>query len=463
MQVRLIVLLAGIFLCQNLHSQTLSQSPYGRYAIGDVLPTTSAQLQALGGVTQVFADSNCLNPAQPASLTSLSAGATVFEAGLIGLSTHYKTGNQDLVGRTSGFGYFGLAFPLIRKKWSAGIYLSPLSNAGYVLKDTVFNAPEGQINFAYKGTGGFSSFSFIQSAQISKDFAVGLSVRYLFGKTDYSSEVTFPGDPNVRSSRITSSSRINDVDFTAGLTFQHRFRKPGYRAVRDTSASALLNTDSLANVARKKRPDRDSLHLKFGATFTPSVRASASDNYLAEAFLESTVDTILLKDKIAGRITTPMQAGAGFVISNCYNRWLFTTDFVYTDWSGFRMFDRIDSVRSSYRISAGLQIFPGPDEKFSNKKLSYFKRIRYRFGGYYSDGNLRLYNQNVAEMGLSIGIGLPVKIATYARRPATSLLNISVTAGQRGTPGKNVLTEQFIRVTVGFSLNDRWFNKSKID
>jgi len=445
--------LAVILLPVYAFSQALSQSPYGRYGLGDVLPPASALLQSLGGVSQVFSDSNSLNPLQPASLTSLSAGITLFEAGIIGLSTRYQTNKQELIGRTTGFGYFAIAFPLIRKKWNAGIVLTPLSNVGYTLKDTLFGTPDGQINFAYKGKGGFSSFAFSQGVQLSKDIALGLSVRYLFGKTDYSSEVTFPDSTNVRRALTTSSNRINDVDFVFGFTAQHRFKKLGSRK---------QNGDITAE-SRKRYSERDSVHLKFGATFTPAVHANASNSYLGEAILGGLpADTILFKDKAPGRITTPMQVGAGIQLKNCYNRWLFTADFVYTDWSGFRMFERVDSVHSSYKVSAGIQILPRPEEKYQGK-TSYLKRIRYRVGGYYSDGYLRLYGENVPEMGLSFGIGLPIKTATYTRRPATSLLNLSITAGQRGDSRKNLLTEQFIRLSVSFSLNDRWFSKSKFE
>jgi hypothetical protein len=190
---------------------------------------------------------------QPASLTSLSSGITLFEAGIIGSSTRYQTKTQELNGRTSGFGYFAIAFPLIKKKWNAGIVLTPLSNVGYVLKDTLYGTPDGQINFAYKGNGGFSSFAFSQAVQLSKDVALGLSCRYLFGKTDYSSDVTFPDSSNVRASKITSSNRINDVDFVAGFTFQHRFRKP---------RSGRQETEMPPEL-RKKFPTRDSVHFKF--------------------------------------------------------------------------------------------------------------------------------------------------------------------------------------------------------
>ena len=153
-----------------------------------------------------------------------------------------------------------------------------------------------------------------------------------------------------------------------------------------------------------------------------------------------------------------MQAAAGFTLANCYNKWLVTTEFRYTDWNGFRVFDKVDSVRSSYRASVGFQWIPKPLEKGK-----YLSKVRYRVGGYYSDGYLRIKNQAVPEMGVSIGFGLPFELQTYARKVATSLVNISVSAGQRGMPQQNLLVERYITVGIGFSLNDRWFNRTRFE
>jgi hypothetical protein len=93
------------------------------------------------------------------------------------------------------------------------------------------------------------------------------------------------------------------------------------------------------------------------------------------------------------------------------------------------------------------------------------KRVRYRFGAYYSDGTIRYRNTVLTEMGLSLGIGLPVKRPRYSSRPkeALNMINIGLEAGQRGATPDNVLRERFIRLTIGFSLNDDWFNKRQYE
>jgi len=66
-------------------------------------------------------------------------------------------------------------------------------------------------------------------------------------------------------------------------------------------------------------------------------------------------------------------------------------------------------------------------------------------------------------MGVSVGFGLPITLRTYGNRSATSLLNFAIIAGQRGQKNANLLVEKFVRLSIGFSLNDKWFNKYKYD
>jgi hypothetical protein len=84
-------------------------------------------------------------------------------------------------------------------------------------------------------------------------------------------------------------------------------------------------------------------------------------------------------------------------------------------------------------------------------------------GGYYSDGMLRINGNNVPEYGLSFGVGLPFTIPTYYRKPVTSMVNLAFTYGQRGNINPNLLAEQFFRVSLSFSLNDRWFVRTRFE
>jgi hypothetical protein len=441
--------------CNLLNAQTLSQSPYGRFGLGDQQHTASPYLQALGGASQAIADSNILNLNQPAALAALESGVTIFEAGLNGTATRYTFSNNVTSGRTAGFGYFGLAFPIIKNKWNMAFALNPLSNVGYVLRDTIADDQSGDIYLSYAGTGGYSSFSWTNGFKIGRNFSLGVNARYLFGRVDYSSRVIFSegignGDKN---SLITRSNRLGGFDFQGGLMYRKYFRKH----------KPAVNADG-----EKSKAKTDSLHLTFGGTFKPLLGVNGSYSYLAESFFGNSPtvggafnDTIAINDKTQGVVNLPMQYGAGITLSNSANKWLLTAEMVYTDWDNFKLFNLRDSVRSSYRAALGFQINPMPT--YNGVKSNYFKRIRYRFGANYSDGMLSINGAAVPEYGLSLGFGLPVTLRTYNTRSATSVLNLAVSLGRRGLKGTNPLVEDYLRVSLSFSLNDRWFRKLQYD
>jgi hypothetical protein len=69
----------------------------------------------------------------------------------------------------------------------------------------------------------------------------------------------------------------------------------------------------------------------------------------------------------------------------------------------------------------------------------------------------------VQEFGFTLGAGIPFDIPTYYRKPARSSVNIALTFGQRGNVVDNPLQERFVRLAISFSLNDRWFVRTRFD
>jgi len=452
----------ALFTCasQDIFAQTLSQSPYGRFALGDQIGTSAPQLNALGGTFTTLTDSNSLNIYQPASLTSIASSGVIFEAGLNGVTMQYQTANSKLNGRTAGFGYFSLGFPLIKKSWFAALSLTPITNSGFTLRDSLINQPEGTVRFGYRGTGGFSSFGFTNSIRLFKGFSIGIQANYIFGKNNFFSEVSFPNDGFIRNSRITNSFQLSDIALNTGILYQINFKKP--------KDKLKIERDSTGKTIREIKISRDSLQLQLGATFAPATTINGNYSFLSQSFFGSGefasdfIDTALYINQQRGNVKMPMRASAGFTLKNCYNSLLFAADVQYTDWNSFKIFDRADSVHSSTRFSGGLQWLPRPEQK-NSAKTSYLKRIRYRLGGYYSTGAIKVNGASVPEMGLTVGFGLPIVLRTYGNKSATSLLNFAIIAGQRGQKNTNPLVEKFVRLSIGFSLNDKWFNKYRYD
>ncbi len=77
-------------------------------------------------------------------------------------------------------------------------------------------------------------------------------------------------------------------------------------------------------------------------------------------------------------------------------------------------------------------------------------------GVHYSQTFLAINGNQLTEMGVSAGFGFPI------RRGMTSI-RFMVEAGKRGTIDSDLLEERYLRFSLNFSLNDRWFIKTRYD
>lgn len=88
---------------------------------------------------------------------------------------------------------------------------------------------------------------------------------------------------------------------------------------------------------------------------------------------------------------------------------------------------------------------------------NYLKRIRYRAGAYYSDPYTKINGEDGArEYGVSVGFGLPMF-------QSKSMLNISGQYIKVSPKVKGMLEENYLRINIGLTFNERWFMKWKVD
>jgi hypothetical protein len=90
----------------------------------------------------------------------------------------------------------------------------------------------------------------------------------------------------------------------------------------------------------------------------------------------------------------------------------------------------------------------------ANPFVSYAKRITYRGGFVYEKTGLIVNSTSINDVGMTLGLGLPIT-------GSLSNLNLGLEFGKKGTTSNNLVQENYLILNVGFSLNDKWFVKSK--
>jgi hypothetical protein len=63
---------------------------------------------------------------------------------------------------------------------------------------------------------------------------------------------------------------------------------------------------------------------------------------------------------------------------------------------------------------------------------------------------------DINNFGITFGVGLPLG-------RSLSNLNLGFELGKRGTTRADLVEENYLKINIGISLNDRWFRKRKIN
>ncbi len=399
-----------------LFGQTSSVSPYSRYGIGEIKSQGLSHHRSAGGIGTAWDDQGHINTINSATLAFDTI--TIFEVGLDAEWVQLSSSNSSSNASSGTLGYFSLAFPVIKNKWSSAIGLQPVSSTGYNV--TINDNYEGieNIKYIYEGKGGFSKFYFNNGVKLHPNLSIGLSASFMFGTIDYQKSVEFPTNEDYFNSRYIEGITANDFQFDAGLFY----------------------TKNLKNQNK----------LSFGAVAAIPTKLSARQNVYWFNYTKNIFGFEIIKDSVqtlsdnSGEIILPMYYRFGVMYSKA-NNWRLGADFNYTDWTNFEKFGVKDSLANSYSLHMG--------GEYSKEKFSF------RAGGYYEKSFLDLRGQQLTDMGFTFGISI---VKLFSIKPPVNI-NFAFMLGQRGTEESDLIKEQYTRFTFGLTISDIWFMKPKYD
>ena len=129
----------------------------------------------------------------------------------------------------------------------------------------------------------------------------------------------------------------------------------------------------------------------------------------------------------------------------------YSVEYKVVNWGSDSISGVQSNLKNSRTIAAGLQYFPN-----SQSPDGILGHTYYRFG--YKNTALPYYlnDTQILENAFTLGAGFPL-------RKAVSTVNIGMEIGRRGTTLANLVKENYFMINVGFTINDRWFIKTKYD
>jgi hypothetical protein len=329
------------------------------------------------------------------------------------------------------------------------------------------------VKVEYEGSGSLYNL-YWGNAFSYKGFSIGLNIGYLFGKLD-NNTFAYPVDKNGAFDQASATTwTYNDVKassfvWNAGVQYSQLIKN------KKDSTKYLMIDYGVSGSAPFRIKGGSYLDQATYGFQTKYLASRGNDqtlvDFINEVILPRAEDTAnfnnfldTLSENLGKslNIKVPATLNIGISISNGV-KWRAGIDFRYQPWSKYVGYENntASKLYNSWRVGLGAEFMPGG--KNFNK---FFNRLRYRAGFHYHKTNIQIGNKAVSEFGIDFGVGIPLpttiandegmlqKVYTYA-------FNIGMEAGKRGSTSDNLVQETFIRVKLGFTMNDRWFVKRK--
>ncbi|MEM6643204.1 MAG: hypothetical protein AAF616_09515 [Bacteroidota bacterium] len=314
--------------------------------------------------------------------------------------------------------FLAYAFPVMAGKWSSSFGILPYSSVNY---NTFSEGPvDGDNSITQtadnRGEGGLTSLYWANGFRITKNLLVGLRTNYTFGSIDKESVISLSGTGlPTNTSSFDNQESYSDLNFQFGLAYRIK-------------------------ITEKK-------FWNFGATYSPSTdfngtsRLSLSTISSGSEINEREVSNTSIDRKL------PQTFGLGASYQKINNITI-GLDWELQEWKNVaRPNDAFDNFS---KIALGIDWIPDFDDV-----NSYFQRARYAFGVNRTRLPYVVNGQSLTDFGINFGASFPVS--------GFSSVDVAFKIGQLGESGNGLIRENYFKVVLGATINDRWFIKRRYD
>ena len=417
--IKQIIVTACFFLTLASFAQSGSASPYSYFGIGESRFKGNHENRSMSGVA-IEQDSIHMNILNPASFAAIKL--TTFTVGSGYTSTKIKSDKGDANAQRTTLDYLAIALPL--GKMGVGFGLLPYTSVGYNIESV--NSGLNGNNNRLTGSGGLNKAFLGLGYTVAPNFVVGADIQYNFGSIKNSNLEFTTAIPI--GTQVDSKADLTGLSMNFGAMYQGKINKNlNYYG----SATFMPGSTLVSNTAKTIST------VQYDANFA--------------LVINDFVDLGLIRKDI--KIPAKITLGAGIGQSR---KWLLGTQIAYQMSNG-----GASGVNNSKNTTYGEQAsysLGGYYIPNYNLYSKYYQKITYRAGLKYSKTGIITNSKSIDEMGVTLGFGLP---SPY--RDSMSNFNIGLEYGKRGTTSNGLIQENYVSLSLSFSLNEKWFRQSKFN
>jgi len=402
-------------------------SPFARFNLGVLDPAGSFRTLGMGGAGTGMRDNHTLYFTNPASYSSLDTNSFIFDFGLDYGISKLSEGETQHFSDDMNFDHLMIGFPIARG-WGIAAGLIPLSNGYYKIANSVaegdadYDPLVGGYTEYHGGKGSLSNFFIGTGVRLLKNFSLGINMSLLFGSISRSNQFIFTDFNNAFHDNSGETFRISGLNFEYGLQY-----------------SATLKKDFFFNLGAS---------MSMGKSYK-----STYENLIFAYNYYGTTDTLSYfydgsaKSDLPGTIRMGLSFGKK-------NKFVVGGDYIMTNWSDAKFRGSEGYVADTRSVLMGFEYIP---EKFSNYSL--LRRMEYRLGAHIGDNYLILNGEQIKEIGVSIGVGIPLRGTTST----VAKTNLFLDYTKRSGAGDIFHTENCFTFGASINLYDLWFIERKYE
>ena len=385
-------------------------TPYSKMGYGILNDNVSSIQRSMGGVGYAMRGGRIVNVMNPASYANVDSLTFLWDVGIDLTNLWSKENDNKGYSFGGGLDYLSGHFR-IAKGLGGAFGLLPYSTVGYAYGGEIDGGSETR-----SGNGGLNQLFVGLGYEPVKNLSVGVNFDYLFGTTLNTTLVSASS-----SSYFTRNMKVRDWNAQIGLQY---------------------------SLPMKNGHDR----LTIGATYQPKKSFHGDTWGTKFDSQDSKVDTIGYTS-MSGNYDQASSIGVG--LSYNFNQKLTVeADYTFQNWSDAKYLpiNGLESQRMQFddrwKIAGGIQFTP-------NRRGSYVGAMSFRAGAFYTHDYLNYGGNNVRDYGASVGLGLPVP-------NGKTTINLGLEWRHRETSPTQLITENYLNITLGVNFNELWFWKNRI-
>lgn len=418
-----IFLLPLIAIGFGLQAQSIGNSPYAAFGIGEVKYDNSVETSAMGGINTAYIwdFNNSFNFKNPAANTNLELTSIRVQA--TNENQFFKTdyNNMDVTKHSTYLSNISIALPL-SKKLKFGFGYQPYSSKRYDIL-TKIELPDGTFKGNhFQGQGTLNTVQAALGYNITPSFALGLRSNFYFGKLSDVEELAYSNATLING--FETSTKIKSFNFTLGSTYQKKLKND--RKITLGATYSFGTTSELET------------------TFVNSTYYYASD--------QKDNVTELQKKTSKDKNLIPVEASFGVGYGHD-GKWFLSSQLDYKKGTTTDFLGNPFVYNNSYRVAVGGWYLPNYND-FRN----YLNRVVYRYGAFYEKGNLEINGKNINQYGVTLGATLPFQKSNVVNM---SGIDLGIELGRKGTLQNNLIQQNFVNFKIGINFSDKWFRKNE--